>query len=578
MDIISLILLYNDYMTGKPYLWLDNYPSKIDWNMEIDVQPVFNMLRETAKNYPQNPAFDFLGKKYNWQEIYDLSCKMAKGLQDQGIKKGDRIGLFLPNCPYFIVSYFAVLMSGAVVVHLNPLYATDELSHLIEDSELDLVITLDLDMLYKKMEKMLQATRLKELIICPFTKVLPFPKNMLFPIFKGKEMANIRKQKRIISYDDLIDNNGDIEIPQINPQEDLAILQYTGGTTGLPKAAMLTHQNIYANTRQAQEWFYDIEKGEQKMLGVLPFFHVFAMTAVMNFSVINALEIIALPRFDLAETLKIIHKKKPHLFPAVPAIYSAINASPLCNKYDLSSIKFCLSGGAPLPREVKEKFEIKTGCVVIEGYGLTESSPVACANPIHGENKDSSIGLALPRTIIEIIDAKDKKTHMPIGKRGELCIRGPQVMKGYWNNSEASADVLRVTEDGGMRLHTGDIAIMDEDGCVFIVDRLKDMIITNGYNVYPRNVEEAIYKHPSVEECIVAGLPDTNRGEIVKAWIKIKDGRELTHDDLRAFLKDKISPMEIPKRIEFRDDPLPKTMIGKLSKKAIIAQEKSKSL
>ncbi len=560
-------------MTESNYLWLDDYPEKTDWNMEIDVQPVFNMLRETVSKYPQNPAFDFLGKKYNWQEIYDLSCKMSKGLQEHGIKKGDRIGLFLPNCPYFIISYFAILMSGGIVVNLNPLYANDELSHLIEDSELDLVITLDLKILYVKMEKMLQSTRLKELVICPFTEVLPFPKNILFPLVKRKEMARIRPQKRVISYNDLINNDGNVQIPDINPEEDLAVLQYTGGTTGLPKAAMLTHQNIYANTCQAQEWFYDIEIGAQKMLGVLPFFHVFAMTAVMNFSVINALEIIALPRFDLGEALKVIDKKKPHLFPAVPAIYSAINASPLRNKYDLSSIEFCLSGGAPLPAQVKEEFENKTGCIVIEGYGLTESSPVACANPIEGKNKTGSIGFPLPRTIIEIINADDKKTHMKAGERGELCIRGPQVMKGYWNNPEASADVLRKCDDGGVRLHTGDVAIMDEQGYVFIVDRLKDMIITNGYNVYPRNVEEAIYKHPSVEECIVAGLPDANRGEIVKAWIKIMDGRELSHDDLRAFLKDKISPMEIPRRIEFRDEPLPKTMIGKLSKKDILAQE-----
>ncbi len=561
-------------MTYKEkYLWLNNYPTNINWHMNINIQPVFSMLIETAKNYPRNPAFDFLGKKYNWQEIYDLSRKMAKGLQDHGIKKGDKIGLFLPNCPYFIISYFAILMSGGVVVHLNPLYATDELSHLIEDSELDLIITTDLKMLYKKMEKMLQATRLKEIIICPFTQTLPFPKNYLFNILKHNELANIRAQKRIISYNNLIDNNGDVRIPQINPKEDLAVLQYTGGTTGTPKAAMLTHQNIYANARQAQEWFFNIKKGNQKMLGVLPFFHVFAMTAVMNFSVINALEIIALPRFSLNKTLKIIHKKKPHLFPAVPAIYNAINNSPLCKKYNLSSIKFCLSGGAPLPVDVKKTFESKTGCIVIEGYGLTESSPVACANPINGENKAGSIGLALPRTIIEIIDIEDGKTPVKIGERGELCIRGPQIMKGYWKNPEATKDTLRPCDNGEMRLHTGDIAIMDEQGYVFIVDRLKDMIITNGYNVYPRNVEEAIYKHPNVEECIVAGLPDKNRGEIVKAWIKLIDGRELKVEDLKEFLKDKISPMEIPKRFEFRNEPLPKTMIGKLSKKDVIDQE-----
>ncbi len=560
-------------MKSTKYQWLDHYPDNIDWNMDIAPEPVFSMLQKTAKAYPEYPAFDFLGKKYSWKAIHDMACKMARGLQNQGVEKGQKIGIFLPNCPYFIVAYYAILMTGATAVNLNPLYAEDELSHLIEDSEIDLVVTVDLKMLSDKMEKMLHSTRLKKLILCSFADALPFPKNILFPILRKKEMADIKQDERIISFEDVIDNEGNVAIAEIDPLNDLAVLQYTGGTTGLPKGAMLTHQNVYANTVQSQAWFQEIKPGEEKMLGVLPFFHVFAMTAVMNFSVLNALEIIALPRFDLKDTLKTIAKKKPSVFPAVPAIYSAINNSPLRDKYDLSSIKYCLSGGAPLPMEVKKKFEKVTGCTVIEGYGLTESAPVACANTIGGIYKDGSIGLPYPRTIIEIIDTEDHKTHMPLGQRGELCIRGPQVMKGYWNKHEATANTLRETEEGDVRLHTGDIAIMDEEGYVFIVDRLKDMIITNGYNVYPRNVEDAIYKHPNVEECIVAGLPDERRGEIVKAWIKIKDGRELSEEDLRAFLKEKISPMEIPKRIEFRNEALPKTMIGKLSRKEVVAQE-----
>lgn len=563
-------------MTNRKMLWEPSYPPKIQWNMDIESKTVFSMLQDTARTYPSAPAFDFLGKKNTWKEIYDLACKVAKGLQLHGIKKGDHVGLCLPNSPYFLISYYAVLMSGAVVVNLNPLYAEEELEHLIEDAQIDFVITADLKLLYDKMDKMLHATRLKRIVICPFAASLPFPKNILFPIVKRSDMANISWHDRLISYQDLTSNDGSVEIPDIDPINDLAVLQYTGGTTGAPKGAMLTHQNIYANALQAKAWFYQVEEAQNKMLGVLPFFHVFAMTAVMNFSVINALEIVALPRFDLLDTLKIIHKKKVQIFPAVPAIYSAINNYAERSKYDLSSIKYCLSGGAPLPVEVKKKFEENTGCTVVEGYGLTESSPVVCGNPIEGENKPASIGLPFPATIIEIIDKDDKITPMEIGKRGELCIRGPQVMKGYWNNPEATADCLRKTEDGDMRLYTGDIAIMDEEGYVFIVDRLKDMIITNGYNVYPRNVEEAIYKHPNIEECIVAGLPDDRRGEIVKAWIKLKDGRELTVEDLKAFLKDKISPMEIPKRIEFRTDPLPKTMIGKLSKKDILAEELDK--
>lgn len=556
------------------YSWLKIYPEKIDWHFDVRPRPLYSLLEETAAQYPNNPAFDFLGKKYSWREIYDLACRMAKGLQDEGLRKGDRVGLFLPNTPYYLISYYAVLMAGGTVVNLNPLYAEGELSTLIEDSGAEIVVTVDLSLLMDKMEKMLHATRLGKIIVCPFAEALPFPKNILFRVLKGAELARVSYGKRIVNLERLMQNGGDVKISPVDPAEDIAVLQYTGGTTGTPKGAMLTHQNLYANTMQCMAWFYDTEKGRQRMMGALPFFHVFAMTTVMNMSVAAALEIIALPRFDLREALKIIHQKKPHFFPAVPAIYSAMNASPLRKKYDLRSLKYCISGGAPLPVEVKEKFEAQTGCVVIEGYGLSESSPVVSANPVEGENKPGSIGLPFPGTIVEIVDPADKATVLPAGQRGEVCIRGPQVMRGYWNRPDETADVLRPTGEGDMRLHTGDIGIMDEEGYIFIVDRLKDMIITNGYNVYPRNVEEAIYKHPSVEECIVAGLPDVRRGEIVKAWIKLKEGRVLSVEDLKAFLKDKISPMEIPKRIEFRDQPLPRTLIGKLSKKDVLAEER----
>ena len=304
------------------------------------------------------------------------------------------------------------------------------------------------------------------------------------------------------------------------------------------------------------------------MVGVIPFFHVFAMTAVMNLSVYKALEIVALPRFDLDQTLKLIADKKPTVFPAVPAIFSAINNHKKLKQFDLSSLKYCVSGGAPLPVEVKKNFESKTGSIVVEGYGLSESAPVLCCNPVDGVNKPGSIGLPFPGTVIKIVDPETGK-NTPNGEPGELCAQGPQVMTGYWNRKEETANTLK-----NAWLHTGDIAKMDAEGYFFIVDRIKDLIITNGYNVYPRNVEEAIYKHPNVEECIVAGLPDKQRGEIVKAWVKCKDGRTLTAEDLKTFLNDRLSPMEIPKRVEFRDEPLPKTMIGKLSRKDILEEEK----
>ncbi len=553
------------------YPWLKHYPAGIKWDAKIPVKPVFEMLDETAKDYAAAPAFDFLGAKMTWGDIDTATKKFAKGMQDIGIKKGDKVGIFLPNCPLFIIAYYAMMRIGVTVVNYNPLYAERELAKMIEDSETDAIITLDLELLYGKMSKMLHDTRLEKLVIASFTKMLPFPKNFLFKVVKGKELATIPDNNtRIHRYEDLIDNDGAYNKVDINPEEDIALYQYTGGTTGEPKGAMLTHANIVANTEQASMWL-GCDKGEDKMLGVIPFFHVFAMTAVMNMAVNKAMEIIALPRFELDATLKLINDKKPTIFPAVPAIFNGINNNKKLKKYDLTSLKYCISGGAPLPVEVKKKFEAETGAVVVEGYGLTESSPVLCCNPREGVNKAGSIGMPFPNTIVEIIDPETGK-HVEPGERGELCARGPQVMKGYWNRPEDNAKTL---QDNG-RLHTGDIATMDDDGYFFIVDRIKDMIITNGYNVYPRNVEEAIYLHPSVEECIVAGLPDKQRGEIVKAWIKCKEGRVLSAEDLKTFLADKISSMEIPKRIEFRDEELPKTMIGKLSRKDVVEQELNK--
>ncbi|MGH1398761.1 MAG: long-chain-fatty-acid--CoA ligase [Alphaproteobacteria bacterium] len=554
--------------------WLEHYPEKPDWHMAIDERSMIDVFDETCAAKPDAIAMNFMSaKSWDWKALQVQVNKLAKGLQNEGVKKGDKIGIFLPNCPYFVIAYYAILKIGGCVVNYNPLYAEGELRHQIEDSDTDIFITMDLKLLTDKAVKMLSDTRLKKLIICSFTDILPFPKNILFPIFKAKEKAKIAFTKRILSYDDVTNNVGDYVPAAIDVKTDLAILQYTGGTTGVPKGAMLTHHNIYANAVQAYANFPAPEGRHEKMLAILPFFHVFSMSVCMNMAVLAGMEIVTIPRFELDDALKLIHKLRPDYMAGVPAIYNAINNHKRLKKFDLSSLSYCISGGAPLPVEVKKKFEAKTGCTVFEGYGLTESSPVASVNPPFGENVAGSIGLPLPQTIIEIIDRDDKETPMPLGERGELCIRGPQVMKGYYKKPDASADVLRKTPDGDVRLHTGDVAIMDDRGYVTIVDRIKDLIITNGYNVYPRHVEEAIYAHPNVEECIVAGIPDQQRGEIVKAWIKLKDDRELTPEDLKNFLSDKISRIEMPKRIEFRDEPLPKTMIGKLSRKDIVAEE-----
>jgi len=555
----------------SPDLYKKSYPEGVRWDANIPSYPVFGLLEKAAKDYADRPGFDFLNFKMTWGDIYEAASRLARSLQDRGVGKGRKVGLFLPNCPYYVIAYFAIARTGATIVNFNPLYPDKELIHQINDSGVDTMITVDLALLYGKMEKMFGTTCLEHLIVCKFTDILPFPKNILFGLVKKKELAHVHASDSVSWYHDLIDHDKSPRDVAIDPVNDVVLLQYTGGTTGIPKGAMLTHQNVVANAEQCALWLSDVRPGQDKMVGVLPFFHVFAMTAVMNFSVLNALEIIALPRFELDQTLKLIDKKRPEYFPAVPAIYSAVNNHRKLKSFDLTSLRSCISGGAPLPVEVKRKFEANTGCVVVEGYGLTESSPVVSANPCKGINKAGSIGLPFPGTIVEIIDPEDKTTRKEVGERGELCVRGPQVMKGYWNKPEETAKVLK---DG--LLYTGDIAIMDEDGYVFIVDRLKDMIITNGYNVYPRNVEEAIYQNDAVEECIVAGLPDANRGEIVKAWIKLKQGESMTIEQMKTFLADKLSPMEMPRQIEYRDKPLPKTMIGKLSRKDILAEEMAK--
>ena len=561
-----MITSRNTAETTRP--WLASYPEGLEWDIQMQGCPLHAMLDETRRNYGNKPAMTFYGKQWTWEDIGRLSERLARGLQSIGYGKGSKIGLFLPNTPYYLIGYFAIARAGATIVNFNPLYAEREILHQIEDSNCDLMITLNLKAVYDKIAPMLDKTRLNQILVCPFEQVLPWPKAVAFSILKRGDIADVPHSDRHLWYTDVIDNTGRPDTPEIDPNEDLAVLQYTGGTTGLPKGAMLTHSNLTCNVEQCLHWFVEAKPGQEKMLGVIPFFHVFAMTAVMNLSVRAGFEIVALPKFELRDTLKLIHKHRPDYFPAVPAIYNAIINDKHKGKYDLTSLKACISGGAPLPVEVKKRFEAVTGCVVVEGYGLTETSPVACVNPLKGENKPGSIGLPLPATDIAILDKEDKQTPVEQGAPGELCISGPQVMKGYWQRDEETAEALR---DG--RMHTGDVAEMDADGYIYIVDRIKDMIITNGYNVYPRHVEEAIYLHPAVEECIVAGLPDDKRGERVKAWVKLHANARLEAERLKGFLEDKISPIEMPREIDIRYEPLPKTLIGKLSRKDIVEQE-----
>ncbi len=556
----------------RPYLWEKSYPADIDWRAPLKPQALPELMENAAAKYAANPAIDFMDRIYSFAELGALVNRAAKGLQAEGLLKGGRVGLMLPNCPAMVISYYAVLKAGGTVVNFNPLYAEEEIRSQIEDSECDIMITLDMPLIHDKAAKMLDSTRLKKIILATMAEQLPFPKSLLYRLLKGKNIVKLPADGRHVSFKRLCANDGRPEPVEIDPAEDIAVLQYTGGTTGRPKGAMLSHANLTANVQQATYFFPETKFGEEVMMGVLPLFHVFAMTVVMNFSVHAGAKMILLPRFELETALKVIDKKRPTFFPAVPTIYIAINNHPgvAAGKFDLTSMQYCLAGGDTLPRDVQEKFESLSGCRLLEGYGLSETSPVALCNPSTGESRAGSLGLPAPGTVVEITDTENPSKVLAQGETGEICITGPQVMSGYWNREEESAAALL---DG--RFHTGDVGYMDEDGYTYLIDRLKEIILAGGYNIYPRHVEEAIYRHPAVEEVTVAGIADAYRQQTVKAFVKLRAGQSLDAEGLTAFLKDKLSAIEMPKQIEFRDE-LPKTLIGKLSKKELVAEEAAK--
>ncbi len=558
-------------MEATTHPWLSNYPEGIDWSASIERRPLYETLERTAERCRDNTAIDFLDYCLSYGELLEQVNHMAKGLQLMGVTPGARVGLCLPNTPYSVICYYGALRAGATVVNYNPLYVERELAFQIDDSNTEIMITMDLEALYPKVAAMLSRTEsLKKIIVCPMAAILPKIKSILFRLLKRKEIANIEPSEAIVHFQDLLDNDGDPSLVNVDLDNDIAVLQYTGGTTGRPKGAMLTQGNLSANVSQMLLWYVDLNPGEEKVLGVLPFFHVFAMTAVMNFAVAAGAQMILLPRYELGQTLATINKKKPTIFPAVPTIYTAINQAPDLAKYDLSAVRYCISGGAPLPLEVKETFERLTGCRLVEGYGLSETAPVATCNAMQDINKPGSIGQVVPGTEISIHDLEAPNDVVPTGERGEVWIKGPQVMKGYLNRPQETADSLR---EGWFR--TGDVGYMDEDGHFFLVDRLKDLILCSGYNVYPRMVEEAIYLHPAVAEVTVIGIDDDYRGQSPKAFVKLKEGEKITEDEMKTFLADKLSKIEMPSRIEFRLE-LPKTIIGKLSKKELVAEEVEK--
>jgi long-chain acyl-CoA synthetase len=554
------------------YPWLKTYPENVDWSAPLKGMPLQSLLEKTAADYGSRVCTNFMGKTLTYAEINGLANKVAAGLQQRGVRKGVNVGLLLPNTPTFIIFYYGILKAGGTVVNFNPLYTVEELSHQARDARLQMLVTLDLAALFPKAQAVLANNAVNSLVVAPFAPLLPGLKSVLFKLLKKKDVADWRASphgNRIIDYNNLIDNDGKPEPVSIDPLNDVAVLQYTGGTTGTPKGAMLTHANLSINAQQAALWAPDLVQGGERVMGILPFFHVFAMTSVMNFAIAKAATMILVPRFELKEGLKLIRKVKPTVMPGVPTLYNALMNSPDLRPGDLASLKFCISGGAPLPIEMKRGFEKISGCHLVEGYGLSETSPSATCNPISGVSKEGSIGIPMPGTRLSMRSLDDPAEEVPLGERGEICIAGPQVMKGYWQRPKETADVMV-----GEFLRTGDVGYMDAEGYTFIVDRIKDIIICSGFNVYPRRIEEEIYKFPGVEEVTVLGIPDNYRGEAPKAYVKLREGVTATKADVLKFLESKLSKIEMPAEIEFRAE-LPKTMIGKLSKKELRAELKA---
>lgn len=542
----------------------------LDSTLDAVARPIDTLLSLAARNHAASPAIDFMGRAWTYGELDALVSRVARGLQDIGVAKGTRVGLCLPNTPWSVIYFFAALRAGAVVVNYNPLYVERELAHAIKDSGTEVMITIDLAVIYPKVARVAEQTGLRRVVVCPMAGALPWLKGLLFPLARRKDLAGVPSNEQTLRHAALLRNDGKPRPVVIDPG-DVAVLQYTGGTTGVPKAAELTHGNITSNCAQVVAGMGLNAYGHERVLGVLPLFHVFALTSVMILSVQTASQMILVPRFDLDDLLATIARTRPTMFPAVPTIYTALTEAAEKRGMDLSSIKLCISGGAPLPVETRQRFMKLTGCELMEGYGLSETSPVVAFTPPGKPYKDGSVGIPVVGTIIEIRDPADPTRILPQGERGEICVRGPQVMRGYWNKP---AETERVMIDGALR--TGDVGYLDEDGYLFLVDRIKDVIIAGGYNIYPRVLEEALYQHPAVKDAVVIGIPDQYRGQAPKAFVTLQEGKTATPAELREHLAGYVSKIELPRDVEIRAE-LPKTMIGKLSKKELVAEEQAKA-
>jgi long-chain acyl-CoA synthetase len=571
-------------MSAKP--WFAHYENGVPTSIEIPEVPLPQLLTDSAQKYPNNTAVRLVLKylplglriqaALTYRQLDEASDRFAVALQKLGVRKGDRVSLMMPNLPQQVIAYFGILKAGATVVNTNPTYTPRELEHQLRDSDAETMVLLS--GLYERLAQIREHTSVKNVIIADIPDMLGWPfKNLVEKQVRTSGiMKDVPPGPGIYKFQDLLNEARGKPSRVPTAPDDVVLFQYTGGTTGIPKAAMLTHRNIVSNVAQMQAWFVTAEAGREKVLGALPFFHVYGMTVAMLFALSMGGELIITPDpRNLNLILEIIHHERVTLYPGVPPMYNGIVNHPKVKEFNLHSVKACLSGAMALPVEVTHKFQEITGGRLVEGFGMSESSPVATANPINGEARIGSIGLPIPNTEVAIAsldaDAAGRYEHLPIGQEGELLLRGPQVMKGYWNMADETAKTI----DSEGWLHTGDIAKMDEDGYLYIVDRKKDMIIASGYKVIPREVEEVLFTHPAVQEAAVAGVPDSRRGETVKAYVILKDGENATEAEIRAFCKENLASFKVPSRVEFRKD-LPKSQVGKVLRRLLVEEEKAK--
>jgi long-chain acyl-CoA synthetase len=555
----------------KDHPWLKRYDKGVPHTIDYPAVPLHYFLEESARKYPDSPCTIFKGATITYREMNEITDRVAGGLVAMGVKKGDRVGMFLPNTPQFVMIYFGILKAGGVVVATNPLYTPPEIVHQVSDAGVELMFVMS--NFYNTMKKAQPKTKIKKLIVTNIKETLPPVLKVLFTLAKEKKGGfRVTLEEGDLWFQDWLANYKVEDRPKLEIKpDDTALFQYSGGTTGISKGAIAMHRNLVANTLQIKSWMLELNEGHEVVLMAIPLFHVYGMVAGMLFGMAAGASLVMVPNAkDLHDDLENIKKFRPTIFPGVPTLYNAINNHPdvKAGKYDLSSIKACISGSAPLMRETKEKFEALSGGKVFEGFGLSEAPTATHCNPLLGENRTGSIGLPMSDVDAKIISLDDGVTEMPIGDIGELVIQGPQVFKGYHNMPTETANTLR----NGW-LYTGDIARMDEDGYFYIVDRKKELIKPGGFQVWPREVEEVIIANPKVLDVGVAGIPDPHRGETVKAWVVVKPGETLTEAEVKAWCKEKLAPYKVPTHVEFRTE-LPKTTVGKILRRELVRQHK----